>query len=98
MNNSDLFVLSSDYEGNPNVILEALCLKMKIVSTNCDFGPSEILKNGKYGMLIKVNDHKDLAKGIDLQLKSNKFPNYPHFKKFSIKYIAKNILWLSNII
>ena len=89
MFHSDLYVLSSNYEGNPNVILEALCLKMKIVSTNCDFGPSEILQNGKYGKLVKVNDYIDLAKGIEFQLKNNKSKNYPNFKKFSINYVAK---------
>ena len=88
MNNSDLFVLSSNYEGNPNVILEALCLKMKIVSTNCDFGPLEILENGKYGTLVKLNNYIDLAKGIEIQLKNNKLPNYPDFKKFSIEYVS----------
>ena len=94
MRNSDLFVLSSDYEGNPNVILEALCLKMKIVSTNCDFGPSEILQNGKYGTLVKVNDYVHLAKGIERQLKTNKLTDYPDFKIFnricSKKYLTKN--------
>ncbi len=92
MANSDLFVLSSNYEGNPNVILEALCLKMKIVSTNCDFGPSEILENGKYGTLVKVNDYTDLAKGINLQLRNNKFLNYPNFKKFSIEHVANRYM------
>ena len=92
MNNSDLFVLSSNYEGNPNVILEALCLKMKIVSTNCDFGPLEILENGKYGTLVKLNNYIDLAKGIEIQLKNNKLPNYPDFKKFSIEYVAKKYI------
>ena len=89
MFHSDLFVLSSNYEGNPNVILEALCLKMKIVSTNCDFGPSEILQNGKYGKLVKVNDYIDLAKGIEFQLKNNNSLSYPNFEKFSINHVAK---------
>ena len=92
MRNSSLFVLSSDYEGNPNVILEALCLKMKIVSTNCNFGPSEILENGKYGTLVNVNDHIDLANGIDFQLRKDKMLNYPNFKKFSIELVARKYL------
>lgn len=92
MINSELYVLSSDYEGNPNVILEALCLQMKIVSTNCDFGPSEILKNGKYGTLVKTNNYQDLAKGINLKLKSNKSDYYPYFKKFSIEHVAKEYI------
>lgn len=61
---SNLFILSSRYEGLPNVLLEALTLKKFIISSNCPTGPSEILDNGKTGLLFKVGDYKDLAKKI----------------------------------
>ena len=61
---SNLFVLSSKYEGLPNVLLEALTLKKFIISSNCPTGPSEILDNGKSGLLFKVGDYKELAKRI----------------------------------
>ena len=61
---SNLFVLSSKYEGLPNVLLEALTLKKFIISTNCPTGPSEILDNGKNGLLFKVGNYKELAKKI----------------------------------
>ena len=61
---SNLFVLSSKYEGLPNVLLEALTLKKFIISSNCPTGPSEILDNGKTGLLFKVGDYKELAKRI----------------------------------
>ena len=46
---SDLFVLSSIYEGLPNVLLEALTLNKFVISTNCSTGPSEILLKGRGG-------------------------------------------------
>ena len=61
---SNLFVLSSKYEGLPNVLLEALTLKKFIISSNCSTGPSEILDNGKTGLLFRVGDYKELAKKI----------------------------------
>jgi len=61
---SDLFILSSKYEGLPNVLLEALTLKKFIISSNCPTGPSEILDGGKGGLLFKVGDYKELAKKI----------------------------------
>lgn len=61
---SQLFILSSTYEGLPNVLLEALVLKKFIISSNCQTGPSEILLNGKGGLLFKVKDYKALSKKI----------------------------------
>tara|TARA_B100000401_G_scaffold434900_1_gene375768 strand:- start:237 stop:1349 length:1113 start_codon:yes stop_codon:yes gene_type:complete len=62
--NSDIFVLSSNYEGLPNVLLEAQCLKKIIISTKCPTGPQEILLNGRAGIFFKINDYKDLSKKI----------------------------------
>lgn len=59
--NSDLFILSSKYEGLPNVLLEAMTLKKFIISTNCPTGPREILKNGRFGFLFKIGDYKNLS-------------------------------------
>lgn len=67
---SDIFVLSSLREGLPRVLIEAMACGIPVVSTNCKFGPPEILKNGKYGVLVRTNDAKDLARGI-LKLLNN---------------------------
>lgn len=58
---SKIFILSSRYEGYPNVLLEAQALKKKIISTNCLFGPSEILSNGRFGYLVNPGDYKKLG-------------------------------------
>ena len=61
---SDLFVLSSKYEGLPNVLIEAQQFNIPIISSNCPSGPSEILMNGKLGALYPVGDYKKLYKEI----------------------------------
>ena len=58
---SNLFVLTSIYEGLPNVILEAMTLKKFVISSNCPTGPQEILLNGKCGFLFKPGDYKKLS-------------------------------------
>lgn len=61
---ADLVILSSIYEGLPNILLEAAALEKFIISSNCPTGPSEILEKGKLGILFKVKDYNDLAKKI----------------------------------
>ena len=61
---ADLFVLTSKFEGLPNVLLESLSLKKFIISSNCPTGPKEILLNGKGGLLFEVGNYTQLAKKI----------------------------------
>ncbi len=68
---ADIFLLSSIFEGSPNVLVEALYLKKYIISTDCPTGPSEILSNGKYGQLVKIGDFKSIAKAIIKYKKNN---------------------------
>ena len=60
----DLFILTSKYEGLPNVLLEAALLKKFIISSKCPTGPKEILNNGESGYLFKVGDYKELSSKI----------------------------------
>jgi GalNAc-alpha-(1->4)-GalNAc-alpha-(1->3)-diNAcBac-PP-undecaprenol alpha-1,4-N-acetyl-D-galactosaminyltransferase len=55
---SDVFVLPSLYEGFPNVLLEAMMYHLPIISSDCDFGPSELLSQGEFGLLYNgsIND------------------------------------------
>ncbi len=72
---SDLFILSSKFEGLPNVLLEAICLKKFVISSNCPTGPKEILLNGKGGYLFPVGDYKQLAKKVLLFSKNSRKKN-----------------------
>jgi glycosyltransferase involved in cell wall biosynthesis len=57
-------VSSSDYEGFPNVIAEALMLGTPVVSTDCRTGPSEILTGPLASYLVATGDHQGLADKI----------------------------------
>jgi glycosyltransferase involved in cell wall biosynthesis len=62
--NSDLFVLSSLWEGLPGALIEALACEVPVVSTNCKSGPKEILDNGKIGELVKIKDVSSLSNAM----------------------------------
>jgi glycosyltransferase involved in cell wall biosynthesis len=93
---SDLFILTSKYEGFGNVLVEASAKKVPIISSNCNHGPNEILQNGKYGTLFKVGDYKDLSNKIInhfknpsiAQKKANR--NFYDLNRFNTKDIIKS--------
>jgi glycosyltransferase involved in cell wall biosynthesis len=69
--NADLFVLSSDYEGLPTVLIETLVLGTPIVATRCT-GSVEILKNGELGVLTK-KDTESLYLAVKKMIEDNNF-------------------------
>lgn len=62
---NDLFVLSSRFEGMPNALLEAMTLGMPCISTDCRTGPSEMIVNYKNGLLVPEADMLALANAIE---------------------------------
>ncbi len=62
---ASLHVLSSRWEGYPNVLLEALALSVPVVSTDCPFGPREMLASGRYGRIVPMNDSAALARAME---------------------------------
>ena len=59
MSKADVFVLSSKWEGLPTVLVEALALGVRVVSTDCEYGPGELLKErgqtlAEYSLIVAV--------------------------------------------
>ena len=59
-----MLVLSSDYEGMPNVLIQALALGVPVVSTDCPGGSKELLRGGIWGNLTPVGQVQPLAAAI----------------------------------
>lgn len=65
---SDLYVLSSAWEGLPGALLQAMACGARIVSTDCRTGPDEILENGRWGRLVPVGDPGAMAAAMNAAL------------------------------
>jgi len=75
MSRAALFVLSSEYEGLPNALIQAMACGAPIVSTDCPSGPSEILEDGKWGRLVPVGDIRGLANAMAETLNERMHPD-----------------------
>ena len=88
--NCTVFVQTSAWEGMPNILIEAMVMEKKIVSTNSYHGPKEILQNGKYGSLCKIGDINSISRNIlkELNTKKRKIP-IKFINQFSINIAVK---------
>ena len=57
----DAYIMSSDFEGMPNALMEAMAAGLPCISTDCDTGPSDLITDGENGYLIPVGDAAALA-------------------------------------
>ena len=102
LKSADLFVMTSDYEGLPVVVCEAMVLAKPIVST-CVTGPRELLEDGKYGLLTD-NNEEAIEKGMKDMILSQELrekyveklkENRNHFIfPTNLSYIEKRLLSL----
>ncbi len=71
---ASLFVLSSDYEGMPNALMEAMALGLPCISTDCDGGGARFLiENEKNGLIVPKGDSNALAEAMRRMLYDDAF-------------------------
>ena len=76
MEEADVFVLSSDFEGMPNVLIEALTSGVPSISTDCPCGgPAELIVDGENGILIRVKDTNQLVSALSNLLDDDELKN-----------------------
>ena len=88
---ADLFICSSTIESFSVVIIEALASGTPVLSTRCNYGPPEILGDGKYGKLVSVGDSKSMAATI-IEILSKEKQKVPDeaWNRFEVDKIVEN--------
>ena len=86
--NVNLFILSSNFEGMPNALLEAMAIGLPCISTDCPTGPSEMIVNGENGLLVPVDDAKKMKEAIEFMY--NNRDRAEGMGKCARAYVAEN--------
>ena len=95
MRNAEVLVLPSDFEGFPNVLLEAMACGVSVVSTNCPYGPAEIISDGDNGLIVPVGNVHAMATAIGRLLREKGLREsfvsrgYEISRKFEVEEIVK---------
>ena len=82
---SEIFILTSLYEGLPNALIEATFFKLLCISYKCKTGPKEILRNGMGGLLVNEHNIKKISSILKKYYHSKNKNSYRKMIKFSYK-------------
>ncbi len=92
------YILTSVLEGMPNALLEAMAIGMPCISTNCKFGPEELIEDGVNGLLVPVGDKNALAQAMTKMIDDRDFAiscgkkAYDVKKEHSLSFVGKEYL------
>lgn len=73
MSESDLFVLTSDWEGMPNALMEAMTCGVPCIATDCPTGPAELITNRETGLLIPMGNAQALSDAMSYMIQHPEF-------------------------
>jgi glycosyltransferase involved in cell wall biosynthesis len=85
---SDCYLLSSNYEGLPNALMEAMASGLPVIATDCPTGPASLINSRGNGILTNVNDEKEFANAMIDYIENPTMGN--EFGKAGQKYILEN--------
>jgi glycosyltransferase involved in cell wall biosynthesis len=99
MRRADLFVLSSNFEGLSNVLIEAMAVGCPVVSTDAPHGPREVLQDGKLGRLVRVGDVDGFAQAMEQTLRDpgDAAPRRDRAMTFSVRASADQYLKVAGL-
>lgn len=83
---ASIFVLTSEFEGMPNALMEAMSLGIPCISTDCPVGgPRELIRHMENGLLVPVSDKEELVKAMEFLIKDKQMQD--KISKESIKVL-----------
>lgn len=96
---SDMYILSSDAEGMPNSLMEAMAIGLPCISTDCPTGPADLIENGMNGYLIPIQDEdaliqsmKNMIGNIDNAIEMGKRARATIATRYTSNVSASNLL------
>jgi GalNAc-alpha-(1->4)-GalNAc-alpha-(1->3)-diNAcBac-PP-undecaprenol alpha-1,4-N-acetyl-D-galactosaminyltransferase len=93
-NEASIFVFTSRFEGFPNALLEAMHFGIPSISTDCNFGPSDLITDGINGFLIPINDIAILKNKLTKLMNNENLRNKiaKDSKKTTVDFQSKNVV------